>query len=120
MFTDVEEGMDWTMEFPGGAICTATTSYQHNSDTFRAEGAKGWIDFKEHAFTYRGMVVDTSRGPLNFTPPNQQALQMDDFAQCILNGKKSRVPGELGRRDLAIIEAIYKAAETGKRVEVKL
>lgn len=120
MFNDVEEGMDWSMEFPGGTVCTATTSYMHNSDTFRAEGAKGWIDFKEHAFTYRGMVVETSRGPLNFTPPNQQALQMDDFAQCILSGKKSRVPGELGRRDLVIIEAIYKAAETGKRVELKL
>jgi glucose-fructose oxidoreductase len=64
------------------------------------------------------MVVETSRGPLNFTPPNQQALQMDDFANCILNKRESIVGGELGRRDLVIIEAIYKAAATGKRVEV--
>lgn len=120
LFTDVEEGMDWTMEFPGGAVCTATTSYQHSADTFRAEGEKGWINFREHAFTYRGMVVETSRGPLNFTAPNQQALQMDDFVQCILTNKKTRVPGEMGRRDLVIIEAIYKAAATGKRVEVKM
>ncbi len=120
LFTDVEEGMEWTMEFPGGALCTATTSYRHRADTFRAEGKKGWIHFKEHAFTYRGMVVETSRGPLNYAAPNQQALQMDDFAQCILSNKKSRVPGEMGRRDLLIIEAIYKAAETGKKVEVKV
>ena len=64
------------------------------------------------------MVVETSRGPLNFIPPNQQALQMDDFAQCILFNKKTRVPGQLGRRDLVIIEAIYKAAASGKRVEL--
>ena len=119
MFTDVEEGMDWTMEFPNGAVCAAQTSYQHSADTFRAEGKKGWFEFKEHAFTYRGMVVETSRGPLSFTPPNQQALQMDDFAQCVQQNKQSRVPGELGRRDLAIIEAIYKAAETGRKVMVK-
>jgi hypothetical protein len=29
------------------------------------------------------------------------------------------VPGELGRRDLQIITAIYEAARTGKRVQVK-
>ena len=119
MFTDVEEGMDWTMEFPGGTVCVAQTSYQKSSDTFRVEGKKGWFEFKAHAFTYRGMVVETSRGPLNFTPPNQQALQMDDFAQCIQLNKQTRVPGELGRRDLAIIEAIYKAAETGRKAMVK-
>jgi len=120
LFTDVEEGIDWEMEFPGGAFCNAVTSYQHRADRFRAEGKNGWIEFKEHAFTYRGMVVETSRGPLNFVPPNQQALQMDDFAQCILQNKESRVAGELGRRDLVIIEAIYKAAATGERVEVKV
>jgi glucose-fructose oxidoreductase len=120
MFTDVEEGMNWTMEFPGGAVCTAQTSYQHNADRFKATGPNGFIEFREHAFTYRGMVVETSRGPLNFTPPNQQALQMDDFADCILNNRTTRVPGELGRRDLAIIEAIYTAAATGKRIAVKM
>jgi glucose-fructose oxidoreductase len=120
MFTDVEEGISWTMEFPGGATCTAQTSYQHSADKFRAEGPKGFIDFKEHAFTYRGMVVETSRGPLTFTPPNQQALQMDDFANCILTKRDTIVPGELGRRDLVIIEAIYKAAATGKRTGIKV
>jgi len=119
IFTDVEEGMNWTMEFPGGGICTAQTSYRHSADRFRAEGNKGWIEFKEHAFTYRGMVVETSRGPLSYTPPNQQALQMDNFADCILSKKETPVPGELGRRDLTIIEAIYEAAATGQRVKVK-
>jgi len=66
------------------------------------------------------MVVETSRGPLSFTPPNQQALQMDDFANCIINNKQTIIPGEMGRRDLVIIEGIYKAAATGKRVEIKV
>lgn len=119
IFSDVEEGMSWTMAFPGGAMCTAQTSYQHSADRFRAEGAGGWIEFKEHAFTYRGMVVETSRGPLSFTPPNQQALQMDDFADCIISDRATPVPGELGRRDVAILEAVYKAAASGGKVKVE-
>src|SRR6185369_9429051 len=104
-------------------VLTASTNYVvPGVDRFRAEGTKGFIDFKEKAFTYRGSVVETSRdGKLNFGPVvNQQALQMDDFAQCIREGRESRVPGEMGRRDLCIIEAIYAAAKTGKRTLVKV
>ena len=55
------------------------------------------------------------------TPPaSQQALQMDDFAQGVLTGRPSIVPGEMGRRDLVIVEAIYAAAAGGKRVDVRL
>lgn len=121
IFVDTEEGTQWTMEFPNGAICEAFTSYNHSSDTFRAEGAKGWIEFKQKAFTYRGAVVETSRGKLDFgAPVNQQARQMDDFAQCVREGRESRVSGLMGRRDLAVIEAIFAAAKTGQRVVVKV
>ena len=117
LFNEVEETIRWTIEFPGGAECRAVTSFSHSADYFRAEAPHGWIEFKQHAFTYRGIVAATSRGPLKFDPPvNQQALQMDDFADCILSGRDTPVPGEMGRRDIAIIEAIYEAARTGKRV----
>jgi len=54
-------------------------------------------------------------------PPSQQAVQMDDFARCLLEGRESPVPGEMGRRDLVIIEAIYRsAAQGGRRVEGKV
>src|SRR5438045_3649917 len=58
-------------------------------------------------------------GARYFAAINQQAAQMDDFADCILSGRNTPVPGELGRRDLQIITAIYEAARTGKRVKVK-
>ena len=41
---------------------------------------------------------------------------MDDFADCILTGRKTEVPGEMGRRDMQIVTAIYEAARTGQRV----
>ncbi|MGH9971276.1 MAG: Gfo/Idh/MocA family oxidoreductase [Pyrinomonadaceae bacterium] len=101
-----------------GAKCEAVTGFNHRADQFRVEGKKGWLNFKEHAFTYRGIVCETSRGPLNYTAINQQAAQMDDFADCILTGRKSPVPGEVGRRDIQIIQAVYEAARNGKRVKV--
>jgi glucose-fructose oxidoreductase len=119
LFNEVEETIRWTMEFPNGARCDAVTSYNHSADKFRVEGAKGWLEFKEHAFTYRGIVAETSRGRLNYTAINQQAAQMDDFADCLLTGRNTPVPGELGRRDMQIITAIYEAAVTGKRVNVR-
>jgi predicted dehydrogenase len=119
LFNEVEETIRWTMDFPGGARCEAVTSFNHRADRFRIEGRKGWMDFKERAFTYRGAVCETSRGPLNYPAINQQAAQMDDFADSILTGRKTPVPGELGRRDIAIIDAVYEAARTGKRVKVQ-
>jgi glucose-fructose oxidoreductase len=117
-FTEVEETIDFNLEFPDGAVLNAVTSFNHSSDTFRAEGDKGWIDFQTHAFGYQVGDVVTSRGPLNYPHPYQQALQMDDFADCIMNNRESRVPGEMGLRDIKIIKAVYQAAATGKRVKV--
>jgi predicted dehydrogenase len=77
------------------------------------------MDLKS-AFSYRGITVASSRGPLNHPVTNQQAAQMDDFADCVLTGRPTSVPGELGRRDIAILMAIYEAARTGKRVKVQL
>ncbi len=115
---DTEETLVWRMEWPDGAVADFLTSYQQNHDQFRAEAPKGWIDFKEHAFGYQVGAVETSKGPLHYPAPYQQALQMDDFAQCVQTGRATPVPCEMGRRDLAIIEAIYRAAASGRREKV--
>jgi glucose-fructose oxidoreductase len=119
LFDQVEETIRWTMDFPNGSRCEAVTGFNHRADQFRVEGSKGWLHFKDKAFTYRGAVCETSRGPLSYPAINQQAAQMDDFADCILSGRNTPVPGELGRRDMRIITAVYEAASTGKRVLVR-
>jgi glucose-fructose oxidoreductase len=116
-FNEVEETIRWTMDFPNGARFEASTSFNASGNQFRIEGKKGWIDFK-NAFSYNGLVCDTSRGPLSYPRMNQQAAQMDDFADCILNHRETIVPGELGRRDMQIITAIYESVLTGKSVAV--
>ena len=120
IFEDVEEGLDWTMEFASGARAELSTSYSANTGRFRAEGAKGWVSL-EPAFGYSGLKGETSRGPMNaFGVRSQQALQLDDFARCIREKSPTIVPGEMGLRDMKIITAIYaSAAAGGKRTLVK-
>ena len=46
---------------------------------------------------------------------------MDDFAKHILKGAINRVPGEMGKRDMIIVEAIYQSIqEGGKRIPLDL
>ena len=118
-FLDVEEGIDWTMEFANGSKAEFTTSYNTGMDRFRAEGVNGWIEMAP-AFGYGGFKMTTNRGPVSLpVPQSHQALQMDDFAVCVRDNLETRVPGEMGRRDMMIIETIYKsAAAGGKRLEV--
>jgi predicted dehydrogenase len=55
---------------------------------------------------------------MKFPQVGQQALQMDSFAEAIINNTPDRVPGEMGREDVKILEAIYTAMETGQRIEI--
>lgn len=119
LFNEVEETISFTLEFPHGENCEGLASFNRGANQFHLEGKKGWMDLKS-AFSYRGITVASSRGPLNHPVTNQQAAQMDDFADCVLTGRPTSVPGELGRRDIAILMAIYEAARTGKRVKVQL
>jgi glucose-fructose oxidoreductase len=118
-FRDVEEAIDWTMEFAGGARGEFSSSYNDTLNKFRAEAAKGWTEL-DPAYSYSGLQAFTHAGPLILAvPPSQQAVQMDDFARCVRDDLPTRVPGEMGRRDVVIIEAIYaSAAQGGKRVEI--
>jgi predicted dehydrogenase len=47
---------------------------------------------------------------------------MDQMAMIILDGKKPIIPvdGEEGVKDMKIIDAIFEAAKSGKKVPLKL
>jgi glucose-fructose oxidoreductase len=122
IFVDIEESMAWTMTFANGLVCDCATSYANPRprNDFRAEGPKGWIKIN-NAYGYRDLEGVTSKGRLAYSPHppvRQQTVQMDDFARCILEDRPSRVPGEMGLRDMKIIAAIYEAAGSGQRVQL--
>jgi predicted dehydrogenase len=116
-FKTVEESLTWQMEFPGGIMAECKTSYSDSLNLLRAEAERGWAELSP-AYPYRGIKGRTSNGEMKFEQVNQQARQMDDFALAIKNNRLTPVPGEMGRQDVKILRAIYKAMETGKRVEI--
>ena len=117
LFSQVEESITWELEYADGAIADGLASYAENLSRLRAEGPRGWMEIER--FDYSGQVLTTSKGPRQFTPVNHQAAQLDGMALSILTGRPSPVPGEMGRRDMAINEAIYAAARSGRRELVK-
>jgi len=117
MFKEVEESLSWQMEFPGNIIAECRTSYAESMSLLRAEGEKGWFELSP-AYGYGGIKGKTSDGSMDFEQVNQQALQMDDFAIAIKEGRSTPVPGEMGRQDVKILQAIYEAMKTGRRIEI--
>ncbi len=119
-FADVEETLEWTMEWSDGAVLRGRTSYNDRGNAFRAVAPQGWYQVGP-AFGYGGLRAATSTaGDLSFPPLNQQAAQMDDFARCVKEDRESKVSGAMGLRDMVIIEAIYQAMRSGDRVPVDL
>jgi glucose-fructose oxidoreductase len=120
LFSQVEQSISWTMEFADGAVGTCDTSYAEQVSKFRADAEHGWARVEEPAFYYDEPLLTTSQGPVDRPKVNHQLTQLNAMAVEILTGKPSLAPGEMGRRDIAIAMAIYEAAASGKRVEVKV
>jgi predicted dehydrogenase len=111
---NIEGSLEWEMTFPSGkALCK--TSYEEDFYCYiTAITEKGEIELNP-SFTYGGLQGKTPNGPIEIENVNQQALQIDAFALNILNDTKSIVPGEMGLRDMYIIEKIYESANASSK-----
>ncbi|RYZ30887.1 MAG: Gfo/Idh/MocA family oxidoreductase [Chitinophagaceae bacterium] len=116
-FASVEESINWQMEMPDGSIAKCTSSYAEKTNRLRVEAENGWFELSP-AYPYSGVKGKTANGEMRFPEVNQQALQMDEFALCIKEGRPSNISGEEGRQDVKILQAIYKAMQTGERVMI--
>ena len=117
-FKEVEQTIMWQFEMPNGSICDGKASYSDGMNFLKAEAEKGVFELTS-AFNYRGQAGDTPDGRMNFPSVNQQAKQMDGFALSVKNNQPTIVPGEMGKRDVGYILAIYEAMRTGKKVMLK-
>lgn len=118
-FAEVEESLTWQMTFPSGIIANCSTTYGVGGIRgYRVYAKGGWFEL-DPAYEYDGQQGRRSDGePLGFPVPDQFAVQMDQFARCLLENRPTTVPGEEGLRDLRIMMAIYEAARTGKTVKL--
>ncbi|HLX72134.1 MAG TPA: Gfo/Idh/MocA family oxidoreductase [Verrucomicrobiae bacterium] len=118
-FKEVEESVKWEMTFRSGLKTTCRTNYEKgDANEFTVTAEKGSFGLKP-AYGYGGVRGTRSDGQdIHLNSLNQFAAEMDDFAQCILNKKPSKVSGEEGLRDVKIMMAIYESARTGKTVKL--
>jgi glucose-fructose oxidoreductase len=108
------------LEFPGGVIADIKTSFGENINFLTVNCEKGDIKMDPYS-AYAGVQGTSPLGTINFpySVPHQQAMQMDDDAISIMQGKAMLVPGEEGLRDIRIVEAIHKSAgSNGTRVNL--
>ncbi len=117
-FKEVEQSLSWQFELPGGIIAKAKCSYGDSYNFLQAKAEKGDFGLTS-AYNYGGQKGYTPAGELSLPRLNQQAKQMDAFAQSIIRKMPSIVPGELGRRDVHLIQSVYEAMNTGKKVKIK-
>ena len=123
-FHEVEDIIDWTLEFPSGAIGSCQSMYSANQNHVLLMGDKGRIEL-EPATRYDGnhMWIGRDGREHEITPPpgprpTQFAGQLDHFSDCVVSGREPIVSGEEGLRDMRIIEAIYRSAREGRTVRL--
>lgn len=123
-FTEVEDIIDWTLEFPSGAIASCQSMYSANQNHILLMGDQGRIEL-EPATRYDGNHLWTGKDgrEREVTPPpgpgaTQFAGQLDHLAQCIRTGREPIVSGEEGLRDMRIVEAIYRSAREGRTIRL--
>jgi predicted dehydrogenase len=118
-FRSTEEAMEFTLEFAGGLSAQCSTSYTGSMNTFTAFAEHGSFGMSP-AYNYGGNRGWRSDGvPLSFRQVDQFAAELDDFATCITTGRRTRVPGEEGLRDVRILMATYESARTGRTVRLE-
>ncbi len=117
-FSEVEETLMWQMDFPGGIVAKSSCTYAFYLERLSGLAENGHFTLSP-AYGYGPLKGNTSNGPIDLPHVNHQAAQMDAFAQCLMQNKPTTVPGEEGLRDMAVIEAVYEAMESGKKVNVR-
>ena len=116
IYKEVEETMEFDLDFPGGATAKCVTSFGKGMNDLHVNFQNGWYKLSPFQ-AYSGINGETSDGiKLNVRIPNQQAKQMDDDALAIRNKTKPLVPGEEGLKDIRIVEAIYRSVREKKKI----
>jgi len=121
-FTEIFAHVSSQWLFPSGAVAQLATSYDSAGTNFaQVRGTDGAL-IMDPATSYAGQKMRIEgRDGRELTPGNpdvQFARQLDHFAAAIRDATPIRTPGEMGLRDLRLMEAIYASAKSGRTVNL--
>jgi len=121
-FKEVPGHTTFQLRFPSGVLASCGCGFDGaGARRFRAVGADGWLEM-ENAFGYAGQQLRTRNGhnsqDFKLQPVNHFAAEMDHLADCVVNDKTPRTPGEEGLKDMKVMAAIEESAASGKSVKI--
>jgi predicted dehydrogenase len=125
LFREVEEGIAFSMQFPSGLVAQASTCYSAAlSSMLYLEGTRGSLSLTP-AFPYEHERVLSARlgdELLHKTFPvvDEFRPQIDSLSRAIRGGPVPPSCGADGYIDMAIIDALYRSAESGVTQAVEL
>ncbi len=122
-FSEIFASVASQWRFPSGAVAQLATSYDSAGTNFvHVRGTDGAL-IMDPATNYSGQrmrLEGRDRREIEAGDPLVQfAGQLDHLADAIRDGARIRTPGEMGLRDLRLIEAIYASAASGRTVGLK-
>jgi glucose-fructose oxidoreductase len=121
-FQAVEGGIEYRLRMPSGISVQGSSSYCWSPyiSQQRYMGSKATI-FMKPATTYDDNNIRVEgNGPARTigagNPLTQFAAQIDAFSLAAKANTPHKTPGEMGLRDIRLIEAMYKSADNGGEV----
>lgn len=116
----VDETITFQFGFPSGATASCLSTYSLNYlDKFYLAGTKGFAEMQPST-GYGPIKGRTHMGEIQHPHIMHQTRQMDEMAAIILDGKSPAVPvdGWEGYKDMVIVDAIYQAVKSGKKIMI--
>jgi len=124
-FRDVEESIAFRLNFPGGLVLLASSSYNAAQASFlHVHGEKGWAALDPaFAFDEERRLFGKIGGrwfEKKFRVMDEFALELDAFAECIRHKRDPEPSGQEGLHDVAAMQAIYRSARESRPVPLHL
>ena len=123
VFKEVDENIAFRLKFPDGLIMQAIASWGGAQESFlHIVGEKGWATLAPaYQYDEERRLYGRIGGrwfEKKYKIMNELALELDAFADCIRRNRESAPNGAEGRRDVAVMEAIYQSAREGRPVNI--
>jgi glucose-fructose oxidoreductase len=122
-FREVEEALSAILHFPGERIAAFTCSFgAADVSSYRIVGTRADLEV-EPAYEYASGLAYTltrqgRKTRRSFPKRDQFAPELLHFSTCIREGKQPEPSGEEGLIDVQIVNALHRAAASGRRVEL--
>ena len=124
-FKEVDEMTGVTMRFPHDRLATFICSFGASDvSAYDVVGTKGHLRV-DPAYEYAGelkhvLTVNGNSKTRKFSGRDQFAPELMYFSNCILEGRSPEPSGKEGLIDVRIIRALYRSAESGRPVSLRV